>query len=123
MSATADRPNWTREKIAAGLVDRSLPIPEAVAMLTLLDIWENRGGSTPANTVFRPEIDRIEARLKAAGQSVSAMCVEAGLARSTWDRWKREETQPNLKSWRAVNDAVARLLADHPTTPLAEDAA
>jgi hypothetical protein len=72
---------------------------------------------------IRADMDRIEERLKAAGRSVSAMCLEAGLARSTWDRWKREETQPNMKSWRAVNEAVARLLADHPTTPLAEDAA
>ncbi len=59
---------------------------------------------------IRADIDRIEGQLKAAGQSVSAMCLEAGLARSTWDRWKREETQPNMKSWSAVNEAVARLI-------------
>jgi transposase-like protein len=31
----------------------------------------------------------IEARLDASGRTVADLCREAGLARSTWDRWRR----------------------------------
>lgn len=52
------------------------------------------------------DMTTIELRLKAAGKSVSGLCIEAAIARSTWDRWKRGETEPNTKTWRAVLAAV-----------------
>lgn len=61
------------------------------------------------------DITAIEARLKSAGKTVGQLCIEAGTARSTWDRWKRAETEPNLKTWRAVLAAV-----DFLTQPTAE---
>jgi transcriptional regulator with XRE-family HTH domain len=53
----------------------------------------------------------IEARLDASGRTVADLCREAGLARSTWDRWRRGETEPNMRSWRSVTDAAARLMS------------
>lgn len=44
----------------------------------------------------------IEARLKSAGKTVGELCIAASIARSTWDRWKRSETEPNFKTWRTV---------------------
>jgi hypothetical protein len=52
----------------------------------------------------------IEGRLDASGRTVADLCREAGLARSTWDRWRRGETEPNMRSWRSVTDAVERLI-------------
>lgn len=56
------------------------------------------------------EMDLIETRLKAAGHTVTKLCETAGLARSTWDRWRRGETEPNFKSWRLAKEAADMLL-------------
>lgn len=56
------------------------------------------------------EMDLIETRLKAAGHTVTKLCETAGLARSTWDRWRRGETEPNFKSWRLAKEAAETLL-------------
>lgn len=58
------------------------------------------------------EIGLVEARLRAAGVPVAHLLQRAGLARSTWDRWRRGQTEPNLRSWRAVERACAELTAD-----------
>jgi transcriptional regulator with XRE-family HTH domain len=55
------------------------------------------------------EIAIIEDRIRDAGKSVSDLCRGAGIARSTWDRWKRGETAPNLATWGAVRDAADRI--------------
>ena len=64
----------------------------------------------------------IETRVKAAGKTIGQLCIEAGTARSTWDRWKRGETEPNLKTWRAVVTAADGLALPAPKLPT-EDAA
>jgi len=71
------------------------------------------------------DMNEMESRLRANGQSVSKLCDRAGLARSTWDRWKRQETAPNFKSWDAIREAVEEI-APLPATssrPSGKDAA
>lgn len=53
----------------------------------------------------------IEGRLKDRGLTVADLCRAAEIARSTWDRWRRGETEPNLKTWREVVVAADRLAA------------
>lgn len=60
---------------------------------------------------FKSKLEAVRQQMEAAKLSVTQVCREAGLARSTWDRWLRGETEPNFKSWRAVEEAVARLSA------------
>ena len=45
------------------------------------------------------DITSMESRLKAGGQSVDALCEAAGIARSTWTRWKAEDVAPNMQTW------------------------
>ncbi|MBY6120238.1 helix-turn-helix domain-containing protein [Mameliella alba] len=66
------------------------------------------------------ECSRIESRLAEAGRTVAEMCNEAGLARSTWQRWKSGAVVPKLNSWGDVGEAVDKLCA--PAAPK-EDAA
>lgn len=54
-------------------------------------------------------ISEMEQELKEAGKTASDLCVEAGIARSTYDRWKTGQTAPNMKTWSAVTDAFASL--------------
>lgn len=65
----------------------------------------------------------IEEQLREKGLTVSGLCKQAEIARSTWDRWKRGETEPNTKTWRTVQ-AAAFKLSTAPAPPLPqEDAA
>lgn len=70
---------------------------------------------------LQDEIDAIESRVRAKGRTVRDLCIEAGVARSTWDRWRRGETEPNMKTLRQVR-AAADALAP-PPPPSSEDAA
>ena len=58
---------------------------------------------------LREDMIAIEARLRCAGLTVSRLCAEAEIARSTWDRWRRGDTEPNLKTWREVVAAADRI--------------
>lgn len=68
------------------------------------------------------EVARIEKALAARGIPVAALCRKAAVARSTWDRWGRATTQPNMRTWAQVQAAADKLLAD-PAPPAEEDAA
>jgi transcriptional regulator with XRE-family HTH domain len=68
---------------------------------------------------FSDDMAGIEDRIRANGRSIRQLCIEAGIARSTWDRWRRGETEPNTKTWRAVMTAADVLT----TPPVEEDAA
>lgn len=52
---------------------------------------------TPAN---------IEAKAAAAGRTMAEVCRQAGIAPSTFTRWKRGETEPTLGVYRRLCDAV-----------------
>lgn len=55
---------------------------------------------------LQTDMAAIEVRLKAAGKTVGQLCNQAEIARSTWDRWRRGETEPNTKTWRTVCAAL-----------------
>jgi hypothetical protein len=70
------------------------------------------------------DCQKIETRLTRAGASVGALCTRAGIARSTWQRWKSETTAPNMGTWTAVLAAVDALAPEQDAAPLDnEDAA
>ena len=56
----------------------------------------------------------IEARAKAAGQSIAAILLFAGVNRTTWWRWKTGKFQPRASSLAGINIAIAYLT---PPTP------
>ena len=56
----------------------------------------------------------IEARAKAAGQSMSAVLLFAGVSRTTWWRWKTGRFSPRAASLAGINIALAYLT---PPTP------
>lgn len=60
---------------------------------------------------FSDKIEAVEKRLADAGVSIDAVCVEAGLARSTWQRWKGGRNFPNVVTWFRLQEAVDRLIA------------
>lgn len=55
-------------------------------------------------------ITKMEAGLAEKGIPVSALCKQAGIAQTTWGRWKRAEYFPSFRSWRSVEDAYKALI-------------
>lgn len=55
-----------------------------------------------------------EARAKAAGLTIGALCREAGLAASTFSRWKRTDKNPDpIGMTLASMTAIERVLTAH----------
>lgn len=50
----------------------------------------------------------LEKRAAAAGLSTAEMCKRAGVAVSTFTRWKGGKTQPTLDVYRRLRDATAQ---------------
>ncbi len=74
-------------------------------MLKMLNI--EQGNRTLMS--IEEKIAEIEGRLSEAGSTASAVCREAGVARSTWQRWKCGAVSPNIATWQMVEDAVERI--------------
>lgn len=55
------------------------------------------------------EIQSAVDRLSRIGLRVADLCRQAEIARSTWDRWARGETEPNFSTWRRVQSALREL--------------
>lgn len=55
-------------------------------------------------------IKDIEAKLKEAGKTVDDLCAAAGIARTTWQRWRNGEVGPTLAKWQAVERALSGLI-------------
>lgn len=51
----------------------------------------------------------VENELARLGCSRRAFCAEAGIAASTWTRWKAGLTEPNLRTWRQVEQTLANV--------------
>lgn len=51
-------------------------------------------------------IAEIERQAKAAGASMNEICAAAGIARSTFTRWKSGESEPNIGKYRLVVEAL-----------------
>ncbi|WP_243612953.1 hypothetical protein [Shimia aestuarii] len=60
---------------------------------------------------LKPQIEKIEDRLKRHGKQVSELCEAVPMARSTWQRWKSDLTSPNMSTWTQVLEAVDELCA------------
>ncbi len=56
------------------------------------------------------DVIEMETVLVARGIRISAFCESAGIARTTWDRWKNGKTLPNMRTWMAVRDAYRAAL-------------
>jgi lambda repressor-like predicted transcriptional regulator len=52
----------------------------------------------------------IEAELKGKGIPVCNLTTEAGIAPSTWTRWKAGSNSPYMETWAEVIEAKARLI-------------
>lgn len=59
-----------------------------------------------------PEIHAIEARAKAGGVQMAGVLREAGVAQSTWLRWRRGVVAPTLPTLRKVQGALDARLTD-----------
>lgn len=55
------------------------------------------------------EIKVMEARAAEIGLEMKAVLARAEVHRATWDRWKSGAYEPQMKKWRAVQDAFAAL--------------
>ena len=59
--------------------------------------------------VNEKHIGDIEDRFRAAGYSLRGFCEYAGIAASTWTRWKAGKNLPNMATWERINEALERL--------------
>lgn len=59
---------------------------------------------------MQQELADLEKRVAAAGYTVSDVCREAGIARSTWDRWRRGQFEPRRSVWARAEQAAERLV-------------
>lgn len=60
------------------------------------------------------DVAKIEAELKAIGKTPTELCREAGIAHTTFMRWRDGTFEPTLKNWRAVEQALQRLKTSPP---------
>lgn len=58
------------------------------------------------------ELTDLLERLRTINATVADLCREAGIARSTFDRWLSGRTGPNFATWAKVQSACARLEQD-----------
>lgn len=61
--------------------------------------------------------DVIEARARARGMSMLEMCRAAGIAASTFTRWKAGKTEPTLGVYRRLCEVVGSGAASLPREP------
>lgn len=55
------------------------------------------------------EVQRIEARMKAAGYPVAELLRRANVAASQWQRWKQGDQTPLVSTWTKISDAAREL--------------
>lgn len=51
-------------------------------------------------------VEDLEAQARAAGKSISEVCREAGVARSTFTRWKSGDNAPNIRTLRKIQEVL-----------------
>lgn len=69
-----------------------------------------------------PTASDVEAQAKAAGLSVAKLCRDAGIAHSTFTRWRAGTTEPTLDVLRRLSRAIDAAGAPRDEA-LAQDAA
>lgn len=55
----------------------------------------------------------MEHELAKRGLSRSALCRRAGIALTTWTRWKSGKTQPQMRVWDRVQRHYGAMIAQH----------
>jgi transcriptional regulator with XRE-family HTH domain len=60
---------------------------------------------------IKDHIAKMDERLSVAGVSASEVCRVAGVARSTWTRWKSGDVSPNTATLAKVSRVVEGLIA------------
>lgn len=55
------------------------------------------------------DIEDVEAKLAGAGSNVAEMCRLAGIAQTTWGRWKRGKFHPSYRTQRKVTEAIREI--------------
>lgn len=58
-----------------------------------------------------PQVIEIQRRAEAASLDMAPVLADAGVAASTWYRWRTGKVGPNLSTLRRVQDALDRKLA------------
>lgn len=58
------------------------------------------------------DIPKMETKLTEKGFSVAELCRRAGIAETTWGRWKRKEFMPSFRAWTDVITAYGKMVAD-----------
>ena len=52
-------------------------------------------------------VEALEAQAREAGKSISEVCRQAGVARSTFTRWKSGSHEPNMRTIQKISDVLA----------------
>lgn len=65
------------------------------------------------------QIPAMEKELREHGIPVAELCRQAGIAETTWGRWKKGVVSPTFKSWGAVSKAYQSLLSNNPAKRVA----
>lgn len=55
---------------------------------------------------FPAIIVEAEAHLSGANISINTFCERVGIHRATWQRWKAGTTEPQMRTWRRVEEAL-----------------
>jgi hypothetical protein len=58
------------------------------------------------------EVDDLELRARAARVPLARVVHRAGIAYSTWTRWKNNDTSPGLKRIKAMRQALDELITE-----------
>ncbi len=51
-------------------------------------------------------VEDLEAQAREAGKSISEVCRQAGVARSTFTRWKSGDNEPNVRTLQKISDVL-----------------
>lgn len=60
------------------------------------------------------DIPQMETKLAERGFSVAELCRQAGIAETTWGRWKRKEFMPSFRTWQDTTSAYSEMVSDAP---------
>ena len=60
-------------------------------------------------------VEDLEAQAREAGKSISEVCREAGVARSTFTRWKSGSHEPNIRTLQKISDVLTAPTGQEPS--------
>ena len=69
------------------------------------------GNAMQMPTDIPSEVSRIEGELKAMGLTAAELCRRCGFHQNQWIRWRNGKTEPRIRTWRVVIEAVSEMRA------------